>query len=129
MGAFPPARLGAVWPGTTTAGHHAAVTTGPVPSPDDDDGRTARPADPVLVRRRQMARGAELAQRAGYALFGVAVLLFVVGFAAGLTGGLVAAIVVALVLGSALLAPAIVVGYAVKAADREDRERGLGPQR
>jgi hypothetical protein len=29
------------------------------------------------------------------------------------------------VLGSILLAPAIVLGYAVKAAEREDRERGL----
>jgi hypothetical protein len=49
--------------------------------------------------------------------------VFAVGFAVGLTGGLVIAIVVALGVGSVLLAPAIVVGYAVKAADREDRER------
>jgi hypothetical protein len=49
--------------------------------------------------------------------------VFVAGFAAGLTAGLVAVIVGALVVGSLLLAPAIVVGYAVKAADREDRER------
>jgi len=83
-------------------------------------------ADPVIVRRRQMARGAELAQRAGYALFALAIVLFMVGFATGLTGGLVTAILVAMGVGSALLAPAIVVGYAVKAADREDRERGLG---
>ena len=94
------------------------------PTPRDDD----RPetTDPVLVRRRQLARGAELAQRVGYALFGLAVVLFVIGFAVGLTGGLVTAILVAMGLGSALLAPAIVVGYAVKAADRDDRERGLG---
>jgi hypothetical protein len=82
------------------------------------------PTDPVLARRRQLARGAELAQRAGYGLFGAAVVLFVVGFVAGFTGGVVAAILVALGVGSALLAPAIVLGYAVKAADREDRERG-----
>lgn len=93
------------------------------PSPRDD---APAPTDPVLVRRRQMARGAVLAQRAGYALFGVAVVLFFVGFALGLTDGLVAAILVAMGVGSVLLAPAIVVGYAVKAADREDRERGLG---
>jgi H2-forming N5,N10-methylenetetrahydromethanopterin dehydrogenase-like enzyme len=84
------------------------------------------PADPVLARRRQMARAAELAQRAGYALFGLAVVLFVVGFAVGLTAALVTAILVSLGVGSVLRAPAIVVGYAVKAADREDRERGLG---
>lgn len=67
-----------------------------------------------------------MAQRAGYALFALAVVLFLVGFAVGLTGGLVTAILVALGVGSVLLAPAIVVGYAVKAADREDRERGIG---
>jgi hypothetical protein len=82
------------------------------------------PADPVLARRRQLARGAELAQRVGYGLFGAAVVLFVVGFVAGFTGAVVTATLVALGVGSALLAPAIVIGYAVKAADREDRERG-----
>jgi hypothetical protein len=30
------------------------------------------------------------------------------------------------VVGSLLLAPAIVVGYAVRAADRDDREHGIG---
>lgn len=94
------------------------------PSGGEADPRAR--VDPVLVRRRQMARGAELAQRAGYALFALAVVLFLVGFAVGLTGGLVTAILVALGVGSVLLAPAIVVGYAVKAADREDRERGIG---
>lgn len=82
--------------------------------------------DPVLVRRRRMARAAELAQRGGYALFALAVALFVAGFVAGFTGAVVTAILLALGVGSLLLAPAIVVGYAVKAADREDRERGLG---
>lgn len=104
------------------------MTTAPREARDDacgHDGGTAG-ADPVLVRRRRLARAAELGQRAGYALFGLAVVVFVVGFATGLTPGLVTAIVVALGAGSLLLAPAIVVGYAVKAADRDDRERGSG---
>jgi hypothetical protein len=89
---------------------------------------TADPAaDPVLVRRRRMARAAEVGQRIGYALFGLAVVVFVVGFAVGLTPVLVTVVVVSLALGSLLLAPAIVVGYAVKAAERDDRERGFGP--
>jgi hypothetical protein len=71
----------------------------------------ARPVDPVLARRRQVARAAELGQRIGYALFGLAVVVFVVGFVVGLTGAVV-------------LAPAIVAGYGVKAADRDDREHG-----
>jgi hypothetical protein len=82
-------------------------------------------SDPVVVRRRRLARLADRGKRAGYLLFGVAIVLFVVGFAAGFSAGVVTAVVAALVVGSLLLAPAIVVGYAVRAADREDRERGI----
>jgi len=52
-----------------------------------------------------------------------------VGFVIGLItdfGGWVTALVIgSLVAGSLVLAPAIVFGYAVKAAERDDRERGL----
>jgi hypothetical protein len=81
--------------------------------------------DPVRVRRARIAHWALLANRVGYLLFGVAVALFVAAFVVGFTGPLVAAIIGALVLGSLLLAPAIVVGYAVKAAEKDDRARGL----
>lgn len=84
----------------------------------------ARPVDPVLARRRQVGRAAELGQRIGYALFGLAVVVFVVGFVVGLTGAVVVVVVTALVVGSLVLAPAIVAGYGVKAADRDDREHG-----
>ena len=80
--------------------------------------------DPIRVRRAQIARAASTAQRIGYALFGIAIVVFFVGFFTGFTGGLVTTIVAVLVAGSVLLAPAIVTGYAVKAAEREDRELG-----
>ncbi|CAB4621824.1 MAG: hypothetical protein F2607_00445 [Actinobacteria bacterium] len=80
--------------------------------------------DPVRMRRAQIARAASLAQRIGYLLFGIAVVIFFVGFFAGFTGVLVTAIVVLMAIGSALLAPAIVAGYAVKAAERDDLENG-----
>jgi hypothetical protein len=83
-------------------------------------------SDPVLVRRRQWARAAELGQRVGYGLFGLAVVLFLIAVITDLPSVIVDSIVVALLVGSAVLAPAIVVGYGVKAADREDRERGIG---
>ncbi len=82
--------------------------------------------DPVLLRRRRIARWADLGQRGGYLLFGAAVVLFVVGFASGFPGWLGATVIGLLVAGSLVLAPAIVFGYAVRAADRDDRERGLG---
>jgi hypothetical protein len=46
-------------------------------------------------------------------------------FAIGFKGPLVTLVTVSLIIGSILLAPSIVLGYAVKAAEREDRERGL----
>jgi hypothetical protein len=95
------------------------------PPPDEP---TAAPSpewvDPVLVRRRRYARLAELGQRIGYGLYGLSLVLFFVAVATDLPAAIVQTIVVALVLGSAVLAPAIVVAYGVKAADREDRERG-----
>ena len=67
------------------------------------------PADPVLVRRAQIAHAAKLAQRIGYALFAVAVVAFFVGFFGGFTSTITTIIVVTMAVGSALLAPAIVV--------------------
>lgn len=89
--------------------------------PDDPPGP---PTDPVLRRRAQVERAARLGQRGGYLLFVVAVVVFFVGFATGFDGTVVTVIVVAMAAGSVLLAPAIVASYAVKAADREDREMG-----
>jgi Na+/pantothenate symporter len=85
---------------------------------------TAAP-DPVRARRARIARLVEVGQRVGYTLFGLAIVGFVIGFAVGFDGAFVAVVVTCLVVGSVVLAPAIVLGYAVKAAEREDRERGV----
>lgn len=81
--------------------------------------------DPVRARRARIARLVEMGQRLGYGLFGIAIVAFVVGFVVGFDGVTGPLIVGCLVIGSLVLAPAIVFGYAVKAAEREDRERGL----
>ncbi len=81
--------------------------------------------DPVRAQRARMAGLASYGQRIGYLLFGAAVTVFVLGFIVGFTSALVAVVVACLVVGSVILAPAIVVGYAAKAAEREDRDRGL----
>ena len=85
------------------------------------DSHRDDPDDPVLVRRRRIARAAELGQRIGYLLFGAAIVAFVVAFIVGFSDGWVTFIVASMLIGSIFLAPAIVAGYAVKAADREDR--------
>jgi hypothetical protein len=81
--------------------------------------------DPVRARRERIARAAARGQRIGYLLFGVAIVAFVVGFVVTFNGAVVAIVVTSLVAGSVVLAPSIVLGYAAKAAEREDRERGV----
>jgi uncharacterized membrane protein len=80
--------------------------------------------DPVRARRARIARATELGLRIGYALFGIAIVFFVIGFVVGYSGTLVTIIVTSLLVGSAVLAPSIVFSYAVRAAEREDRELG-----
>jgi hypothetical protein len=63
------------------------------------------------------------AKRAGYLLWTAAFVLFFVALATDLPRFLITLIVACMALGSVLLAPAVVVAYGVKAADREDRER------
>ena len=82
-------------------------------------------ADPIRARRQQVARWSLLANRIGYLFVAVAVAVFVIGFALGFTPPVVTIVVVTLLVGCALLLPSIILGYAVKAAEREDRERGL----
>lgn len=81
--------------------------------------------DPVLARRARIASLVALGKRIGYGLYALAVVGFVVGLVAGYTSALTTAIVAALVVGSLVLAPAIVFGYAVKAAERDDRMAGF----
>jgi hypothetical protein len=72
-----------------------------------------------------VAHWARLANRAGYGLLVVAIVLFFVALATGFSGTMATLVLVTLVAAFVLLAPSIVLGYAVKAAEREDRERGL----
>ena len=47
-----------------------------------------------------------------------------VAFAVGFSSAMATSVIVAFVIGCVLLAPSIIIGYAVKAAERDDRERG-----
>lgn len=81
--------------------------------------------DPVRVRRAQIAKWTLLANRVGYLFVALAMALFFMAFVLGFTSTMATLVIVTLVIGCVLLAPSIVLGYAVKAADRDDRERGL----
>lgn len=81
--------------------------------------------DPVRAKRRKIAKYTLLANRIGYLFYALAIATFVIGFAVSFNSAVSAIVIGSLIIGSILLAPAIVLGYAVKAAERDDRERGL----
>ena len=81
--------------------------------------------DPVRVRRAKVAKYNLLANRIGYIFWAISMSTFVMAFAFGFKGPLVTVVIATLIIGSILLAPSIIIGYAAKAADRDDRERGL----
>jgi hypothetical protein len=89
----------------------------------EDRSEPSEPVDPVLARRALLGRWVTIAQRVGYSLFGVAVVVFFVGLARHDFSSPVSLILeLSLLIGSLLLAPAIVIGYGLRAADRADRE-------
>jgi hypothetical protein len=79
--------------------------------------------DPVLARRERARVLASLLQRWGTVAYAIAVVAFVAAAIGGYPGWSVPLVVTALVIGSALLAPGIVLGFGVRAAEREDRGR------
>jgi hypothetical protein len=81
--------------------------------------------DPIRRRRAQVARWTAIASRTGYVLLLVAVVLFFVALAVGFSGAMATLVLIPLLVSFVLLAPAIVIGYAVKAAERDDREHGI----
>ena len=81
--------------------------------------------DPVRERRAQIARWTLLANRIGYLFVALAIALFFIAFAFGFSPVMATLVIVSLIVGCALLAPSIILGYAVKAAERDDREHGF----
>jgi hypothetical protein len=89
------------------------------------DDRTPPSTDPVRARRARIARWSLLANRVGYLFVALAVALFFIAFAVGFSSTMATLVLASLIIGCALLAPSIIIGYAVKAAERDDRERGI----
>ncbi len=79
--------------------------------------------DGVLVQRERMRRLASAGSRVGYLALLVAIVAFVVGALNDLPGWSVTLVIGGLAVATACLVPSIILGYAVKAAAREDREQ------
>lgn len=84
--------------------------------PNSDDASV----DPVRRRRAAIAIWTRRANRLGYLFFAAAMILFVIALGTTFNDAMATSITVALILGTVLLAPAIVLGYAVRAAEKED---------
>jgi hypothetical protein len=83
-----------------------------------------RVVDPIDARRARFARLAKTGKRVGYTALGIAIVGFFVAVAAGFPTWAVTVTVVGLVTACVVLPVPIVIGYGVRAAAREDRERG-----
>jgi len=84
-------------------------------------------SDPVLERRARIARFVKLAQRVGYGFLLLAIVAFVVGALTDFPSWLVTVTVAALVAAIVILPAPIVLGYGVRAAEREERQHGQPP--
>jgi hypothetical protein len=80
--------------------------------------------DPILVQRAKAQRIANIGQRIGYLLYGLAIVVFMIGLLTNFNSTVSAITTFGVIAGSIVLAPAILAGYAVKAAVRDDLEHG-----
>lgn len=85
---------------------------------------TSPPHDPVRARRAQIAKWTLLANRVGYLVLALAVALFVIAFMVGFSAPMATLVVAAMIVSFVLLVPSIILGYAVKAAERDDLQHG-----
>jgi hypothetical protein len=83
---------------------------------------TANP-DPVLERRARIARFVKLAQRVGYGFLLLAIVAFIAGALSDFPSWLVTVTVASLVAAIVILPVPIVLGYGVRAAEREERQQ------
>jgi hypothetical protein len=80
--------------------------------------------DPIAARRARYARLAQIGKRIGYTALGVAIVAFFIGVATSFPTWTVTVSIIGLITACIVLPIPIVVGYGVRAAARDDRERG-----
>lgn len=78
--------------------------------------------DPILIRREEIRKKANLAQRVGYSAFGLAIVGFFIGLFTSFSSGLAGFVIAMLIIGSIVLAIAIQVGYAIRGAERHEED-------
>lgn len=108
-----PGRAGSSW--GVTGGQDTEVTdTDPTPSAPDE----------VRLRRARIARIVSALKRLGYYLLLLAIVAFAVALTTGFEGFWVWVCVASLLIAVVVLPLPIIIGYGIRAAEREDRGRG-----
>ncbi len=77
--------------------------------------------DPVRQRRARIARGVGIAKRLGYTALLLAIVAFAVAAATDFGGLWVTTTITALVVACVVLPVPIVIGYGIRAAERDER--------
>ncbi|HEY5011452.1 MAG TPA: hypothetical protein VIK61_01945 [Acidimicrobiia bacterium] len=85
--------------------------------------------DPVLARRARVARLAQAAQRVGYGFLLLSMVAFGVGAATSFPGYTVTTSIVGLIAACVILPVPIILGYGVRAADRDERKAAQAERR
>jgi membrane protein implicated in regulation of membrane protease activity len=78
--------------------------------------------DPVLAKRARVAHAVKIALRVGYAAFLVAIVAFAIGLTWDFPNWSVAVSIIGLATAIVVLPLPIVLGYGVRAAEREERQ-------
>jgi hypothetical protein len=97
---------------------------GALVSPTPTSPLSSNGEDPVVARRRRIGRWVTLGKRVGYTALLIAMVVFFVGLVAGFPTWTADVIVVALVVSIVVLPAPIVLGYGIRAAEREERGGG-----
>jgi uncharacterized membrane protein len=82
------------------------------------------PSDPIAAQRARIGRRVGLAKRIGYLGLLVAIIGFVISVVAGFPSWSVGVSIAGLVVGIVVLPLPIIVGYGIRAAEREERGGG-----
>ena len=80
-------------------------------------------ANSLLIRRQQASLIANTGRKIGYSIFFLSLIIFAIGLTVEFNNLVARTLTILLILGSIVLAPSILLHYAVRGAEREEKEQ------
>ena len=80
-------------------------------------------ANSLLIRRQQASLIANTGRKIGYSIFFLSLIIFAIGLTVEFNNLVARTLTVLLIMGSIVLAPSILLHYAVRGAEREEKEQ------